>query len=218
MSVNVPAEVISNFLKYTFPADMSPDGGLSFSKGPHPVTGANLLTAQQAREMFENVLTYVPKEAAKPVTEADEAIVDEWYTRDVQSLDMFMQQLDKDYEHDYGTICHAVAAMAVQAAKLMDKQSQGGITGFQAAAVMWQFISKYMNIRGPMRLVKFEDMLYPQHAEKFEKTIGKDTWQFLQTKAMENLINSPDAHPDVVAHWKSVVDGVVPFSYTVQGE
>ena len=35
---------------------------------------------------------------------------------------------------DYGTVCHAIALSAVA------RTAQGGITGFQAGAVMWEFI------------------------------------------------------------------------------
>ena len=38
---------------------------------------------------------------------------------------------------------------------------------------------------------------------------------------MEQLIKSGNgemAHPNVVAHWKSIVEGVVPFGYVVQSD
>lgn len=42
-------------------------------------------------------------------------------------------------EHDYGTICVAIGAIAAAAARAADRSPNGGITGFQAGAVFWEF-------------------------------------------------------------------------------
>ncbi len=155
------------------------------------------------------------------ITEANKEAIDSWFAENVESIDDFIKKLDTAYEHDYGTICHAMAAVAVQAARKMNQQEQGGITGFQAGAVMWEFVKRFMHLEGPMKLVQYNDMLYPQYFNKFDSVISTDVWKSLQTKAMENLIkmgNHEHTHPDVIAHWKSIVDGVVPFGYVVQPE
>ena len=33
-----------------------------------------------------------------------------------------------------------------------------------------------------------------------------------------NLETSPWAHPDVIAHWRGIVEGRVPFDFTLWGE
>lgn len=59
-------------------------------------------------------------------------------------------------------------------------------------------------------------MLYPQCGHKFEKTISKDTWEQLQNVAKKRLEEkNKHAHPNVIAHWESIVKGVVPFGFTV---
>lgn len=94
-----------------------------------------------------------------------------------------------------------------------------GITGFQAGCVMWDFISDWMypNNKCGLKLVDYDNMLYPQYEYKYQKTITESVWKSLREQAAENL-NREDVdfvHPDVLAHWKSIVDGVVPFGYTV---
>lgn len=68
----VSSEMVSRFLGWKFPADLSPDGGISFKRESdyeHPEfgrtkfepTGTNLLDAQQARAMLEHVLQPAPE-------------------------------------------------------------------------------------------------------------------------------------------------------------
>jgi len=131
----------------------------------------------------------------------------------------FMDHLIYDYEHDYGTICHAITAAAIAAAYAVDKTEQGGITGFQAGAIMWEFIIHWMHYEDqPLSLVKYEEMLYPQYRDRF-RTVSADTWKWLQEKAQENLDNAAGSmvlSSAVVEHWKLIVEGIVPFGYTVQ--
>lgn len=147
----------------------------------------------------------------------------EWYgeaqKQTMETLPEFMRKLSEDYVHDYGTICHALAASAIAAATAMNKSPQGGITGFQARAVMWQFIKGWMMEKGPMQLVRYHDMLYPQYAYKFQqKTITPEIWKDLQTLAKEKVASANNVHPEVMAHWASIVMGHVPFGYKVEEE
>lgn len=141
-----------------------------------------------------------------------------WYedakVQTVDTLPEFMRHLAEDYQHDYGTICHALAAVAIGAAWAMERTPQGGITGFQAGAVMWEFI-RHWNHSGdnPMRLIDFGDLLYPQCSHKFV-TISSETWAWAQERA-KTLLAEGRGVPDVRAHWQSVANGVVPFGLTV---
>ena len=166
------------------------------------------------------------------VTEKDKDIIAAWYERakdKEESVDDFIKALNDNYKHDYGTICHAVTAAAIKAAWSMNNQQQGGITGFQAGAVMWEFIRRWNYMEGPMRLMQYDDMLYPQYANKFDKVIDKSTFKHLQDRAEELLkkenyerLKYPDTYcspnPRVLAHWQSIIDGVVPFGYTVKDD
>lgn len=133
----------------------------------------------------------------------------------LDKLPEFINHLLNDYTHDYGTICHAIAAGAVATAWAMNNDPHGGITGFQAGAVMWEFVRNWMHEDGPMKLVRYDTMLYPQYEDHYDKVISKSTFDYLQEKARENLERG-EAHPSVMAHWQSIVDGNVPFGYSIK--
>jgi hypothetical protein len=68
-------------------------------------------------------------------------------------------------------------------------------------------------------MIDYDNMLFPQYAYKFEKTISSDIWKLLQEEAQRKLEEDSDyANPDVINHWKSIVDGVVPFGYKIEEE
>src|SRR5881392_1247840 len=95
----------------------------------------------------------------------------------LETLPAFLAKLAA-YEHDYGTICVAIGAAAIGAAWALERSPQGGITGFQAGAVQWEFIHAWdANMAGnnPQRLINYGDLLYPQMADKFT-TIPAETW------------------------------------------
>lgn len=132
----------------------------------------------------------------------------------------FMRHLIYDYVHDYGTACHAIVAMAIAAASYGAHRE--GITGFQAYFVMWGFIREwwYKDNKSGLKILDYDRMLYPQYEYKFEKTIDREIFEKLQEQAKEKLENEDlnHVHPNVIAHWKSIVDGIVPFGYVLEKE
>jgi hypothetical protein len=153
-------------------------------------------------------------------------IQDKWYEdarhMTLEKLPEFLDKLAFEYQHDYGTICHAIAASAIAASWAMNDTEQGGITGFQAGAIMWEYIRHWQHFKGPMRLVTYSDMLYPQHEDRFTKTISSNTWEYLQKEAAEKLkeqeIVGNQCSERVLAHWQSIVDGNIPFGFELEQE
>lgn len=149
---------------------------------------------------------------------------EEWYEQckeqTIETLPSFLNHILGDYKHDYGTICHALAAGSVATLWAMNNHKNAGITGFQAGAVMWEFIRHWnrTNNKTGLRLVDFDNMLYPQYSDEFQKTISKDTWEHLQKEASKNISENGRAHIEVVAHWKQIVNGRVPFGYSITTE
>jgi hypothetical protein len=93
---------------------------------------------------------------------------------------------------DYGSICCAVSAAALAAAWATNKAPQGGITGFQAGAIMWEFIQQWnysSNMCG-LRIINYDNMLYAQYEDKFQKIIRKEVFQSLQKEAAKLLEES----------------------------
>ena len=134
-----------------------------------------------------------------------------------EELPDFFARIVHGYNHDYGTMCHAVAACALAAAAAASNDEDVGLSGFQAGFVMWDFIMNWTKTRNKcgLKLIDYDDMLYPQYAERFEKTISKYNFELIQKKAMENLEKNKNAHPAVIAHWKKIAKGGVPFGYQV---
>lgn len=151
-------------------------------------------------------------------------IQDEWFKKANSSMTLekfleFLRHLSEDYVHDYGTVCHAMAAIAVAAMWAFNKSegARGGITGFQAGCVMWDVIRhmNYENNKCGLRLIDMDDLLYPQYEYKF-CSISSDTWEAVKKEAQNRLSERSTAHPDVVAHWKSIVNGGIPFGLRVE--
>lgn len=134
-----------------------------------------------------------------------------------EDLTTFLKDVEENYNFDYGVAPRAMAQASVAVAYYLSDKF--GITGFQAGFVMWDFIFDWMyrdNECG-MKIVDYDDMLYPQYDYKFGKVIRSSTWANIQKKANRYLKeDSEHAHPDVIAHWKSIVDGKVPFGYVVK--
>lgn len=150
----------------------------------------------------------------------------EWFEdakkQTIETLPDFMNHVLNDYDHDYGTIVHAVSACAIASAYAANHSENGGITCFQAGCVMWDFIKQWMfsDNKCGLRIIDYDDMLYPQYNNKFcKKTIPSYAWKSLQKRAnefLEETNNGEVAADEVIKHWQSIVDGKVPFGYTVE--
>lgn len=132
-------------------------------------------------------------------------------------LDAVLTEI-RTHAHDYSTIVYGCAAAMKAAFNYINRSDAGGITGFQAGCLGWEIIKEFMFIKGPARLVDYENMLYPQYQRKFSKTITPDTWEHLQKKAKELIGEERNVHPDVLAHWKSIAAGDIPFGYALGQE
>jgi hypothetical protein len=133
-----------------------------------------------------------------------------------------LKNINRDYCLDYGSVVLAIGAIAASAVKRANNMPFGGITGYQASFVMWEMVRHLTMKDGPARLLCFEDMLFPQYEEKFKPTISKDTHEWLVSQAKSKLAEASKSgtsvHPTVEAHWKEIVDGKVPFNYSVRSE
>lgn len=150
----------------------------------------------------------------------------EWFAeakkQTLETLPAFINHVMNDYAHDYGTVCHAISACAIAAAWAANEcdGACGGITGFQAGFVMWDFVKEwsYPRNKTALKIINYDDMLYPQYEHKFQKTMSKGMWELIQSEAKKKLELTEHAHPNVVAHWKSIVEGQIPFGYTIESE
>ena len=127
-------------------------------------------------------------------------IQDEWYketdTMTMDKLPAFLDHIMNDYNHDYGTICHAITAGGLATMHALNRSDAGGITGFQAGYIMWQFIRKwnYSSNKSGLRIVDYDDFLYPQYDYKFNKTLSPDTWEAIKREAAAKIKESDAEH------------------------
>ena len=136
--------------------------------------------------------------------------------RSLDDLMDYIQDIRDNYNIGCGTAPRAIAQAALATSYYL--ADVFGITWFQAGCVMWDFIEDWF-FRGNkcgLKIVNYDDMLYPQYNRKFQKTISKDTFEALQKEAENNLKEGGYAHPNVIKHWKSIVDGNVPFGYIIE--
>ena len=129
------------------------------------------------------------------------------FINDVMSMD----------DIDYGTVVDCIAACAIAGAAAGDNHKNGGITGFQAGYVMWQFIRNYIyeyNKCG-LRMIDWDKMLYHQDESLFDKVIPQNVFERLQKQAKEE-IQIEWLSEEQKQHLQSIIDGIPPFGYTLQ--
>jgi hypothetical protein len=146
-----------------------------------------------------------------------------WYTeaeeQTMATLPAFLKKLT-EFEHDYGSICVAIAAAGVGAMYALNKEPQGGITGFQSGAIFWELRSAWLHKDSPAKILDYEQMLYPQHGSSFNKVISPDTWKWLREQAREKLKKDRNGEADLADsvrhHMRQIALGNPPFGFRVE--
>lgn len=133
-------------------------------------------------------------------------------------LDELLKEVVESEDLDYGKIVYAMSACMIATSKYIDRSEVGGITDFQAGFIGLEMVREFMvyDNQAGMKIINYDNMLYPQYEVCFQKTISQKTWKSLQEQAEMKLKETPDAHPEVIIHWKSIVRGKVPFGYKVE--
>lgn len=159
----------------------------------------------------------------KKITEADH-LENEWLeqakTQTLETLSQFINHLMNDYEHDYGTSIKATIVAMIATFNACEKSEQGGFTGFQVGFIPWFMMNEFWgNSEVGRKVIDFENMLYPQYAHRFEKTMSSKIWHKLQKIAKERMKEpAENFHPDVREHIAKIAAGQIPFGYTVKDE
>ena len=167
---------------------------------------------------------------------------------DFDKLVEFLKDVRDNYNYDYGVAPRAIAQASVATAWYFAYVFgiTGFQAGFVMWDFIrdWQ----YRNNECGLKIIDYDLMLYPQYEDKFtEKTISKWQWEALQKKAqkeidriqetvesynrnqaegMEKFINKEGrdwvetdfCNVRVLNHWKSIVEGKVPFGYRVEND
>ena len=160
----------------------------------------------------------------KAITEKnDQQVIEQWFKdakgKDgVKSLDEFYRHLMNDYQHDYGTCCHAIVAMAVAAIEKMSREF--GITGFQHSCVMWGIIRREFRDHNKLglRLLDYDNLLFPQYQNEFRQCdISAEQAEKIRKQAQANLDERGIVAPEVKAWWTLLATGWLPDYVKVEG-
>ena len=132
-----------------------------------------------------------------------------------------LKEVVESKDLDYGKIVYAICGSMIATCNYINMSPVGGITGFQAGFIGWEMIKNYTitcdNEFG-MKIINYGDLLYPQYEHRSDKVISHKTWKALQEEASKLLKEKTFASTYVIQHWKSIVEGKVPFGYKVGEE
>lgn len=95
-----------------------------------------------------------------------------------------------------------------------------GVTGFQAACVMWGFIQEWRHIKGPAKLIEYENMLYPGCTD-FDNKISKEIHEWLIEEAKKRLQEAEISKDERIApstkkYWEKIANGWAPFGLRIE--
>lgn len=119
----------------------------------------------------------------------------------------------KDCKQMYSVYAASIAATATYNYMCAAMQ----LTGFQANQASFDIFRRTQRLDGPLKILEYRNMLYPQYAYQFKNVIDGETWKWIQEEAAKR-IHKFRAVSSVRNHWKRIVDGKVPFRYKVNHE
>ena len=120
--------------------------------------------------------------ARKKITE-EMGVQDKWYDKaknvTTTTLSTFINKIVNGYEHDYGTIAHAITASGLAAMLAVIKEHP--ISAQQANFIMWNFIYRWMypNNKCGLVLLNYDNLLFPQFEEMFDKVLSPEVFEAL---------------------------------------
>lgn len=156
-------------------------------------------------------------------SEEYKAIKSEWFAKAKQitsadELQKFADHLFEDYEHDYGTSLMAVSALVTAAAWYGTNVM--GLTALQATFIKWNFMAnfEFQNNKCGLKLMDFDNMLYPWFDYKFDNVIPEERFKKLQEQAKLKMdsTDKDSVNEEVWNHWESIVNGQVPFGWRLE--
>lgn len=126
-----------------------------------------------------------------------------------EQLTEYIESLATRTDYGYGTCVYAVSMAATATFNYM--AGVLGITGFQSGCADFDILRRTRGMGGPFILLKGEDALYPQYDLLGKLDEAMEKWKpWLKEQAVKKLAESPDAHPNVLSHWRKLAEMEVP--------
>lgn len=146
---------------------------------------------------------------------------EEWYAaaeqQTAESIGGFIRALaSTKCEEKNGNIEMALASM-VAALNVLEKEYGYKFSQVQkeCMAIEIQRALGLLQSKAGVHVLDYDDMLDWRLQIFFANLIGESAWETLQKEAARRLEKWPEADEKDRVHWQSIVDGKVPFGYTV---
>ena len=128
-----------------------------------------------------------------------------------KDLDELLSEVIESKDLCYGKIVYAICGCMKATMNYINNSEIGGITGFQAGFIGWEMIKEYTVVSSntALKLINYDDMLFPQKKELFDKVIEKDIWaksRGVGIKCYQELIDKHfiiefSSNVIVIKHW-----------------
>lgn len=152
--------------------------------------------------------------------DAAEESHENWY---VMASEMTLDRLPDFLRMMLGTrpdrevgIFHAFVAGALATIIAMAKAYGQALRPQTADRVMFMFCTRWKGIVGPIRLMRFDLMLFPAFEKQFKTTISPPIWEYLQKAASKRLLSPSPAPQGWREHWSKITAGEIPFGWTLE--
>jgi len=113
-------------------------------------------------------------------------------------------------------IYHAFVAGALATIIAMATANAQPLTAQASDRVMFIFITRWKGIIGPIKLLRFEAMLYPALKSSFDSVMSCEVWGYLQGRAQRLLLDPKQKRQAWREHWTRIVTGTVPFGWKLE--
>lgn len=118
---------------------------------------------------------------------------------------------------DQEGVLHMLVAGALATVVALSKVHGKGMEEQDADRLMYRFISRWRGITGPIKLLRFDHMLYPALKGSFAPTISESTWAWLQAEAARKLLRSKAPRAEWKWHWQKIaVEKEIPFGWKLE--
>lgn len=143
-----------------------------------------------------------------------------WYaeacTMTLDKLQEFLRMMLATRPDSKLGIYHAFVAGALATIVAMATANAQPLTAQASDRVMFIFITRWKGIVGPIKLLRFESMLYPALKSSFDSVISPEIWGYLQSRAQRLLLDPKQRSRTWREHWTRIVTGEIPFGWKLE--
>ena len=136
------------------------------------------------------------------------------FVKNKQELSFVIEKLNDKYQYEDGTAYRAVHLIVNAVVQLFVQKHDFKSESIRNLGV--DIFRSFLNIKGPFRVVFFDDFIYPSCERNLEKVMKRTTFEHIQKLAEKKLKEVKKMDPEVREHMQKIVLGVAPFGYIVR--